>query len=261
MALYRGAVSLEPTRRAMSEPTILLLQARRVGDPILEHEYECFVNRTPHSAEAFRAVNMVDTPAGEEILREVDLVKVGGSGDLSVAQANFEWHDDFIDLIERIVDREIPMFASCFGFHALVKCFGGRLETDPDSAEIGTHEIRLTDEGRGDELFGEMPEVFEAQLGHKDSVVDLPRGLVRLAHSERCAVQAVRAVDRPIYATQFHPELTARDNIERYTRYIQNYKNIDETREEALRRAEDIHRESPEANRLLERFVLRYGGR
>lgn len=238
-------------------PRILLLQARQPGDSILKHEYECFVARTRYPTDAFTTVNLAEERVDRRLLADVDLVTVGGAGEFSIVEGGFRWYDELLDLMGLIVEREIPMFASCFGFHALVQCFGGRLETDPESAEIGTHEIRVTEEGSGDEFFGHLPERFNAQLGHKDSVVELPDGLVRLAHSERCRVQAVRVPKKPVVATQFHPELTAKDNIERYVRYIQNYKKFEETHEDALARAEDIHAPSPEANELLGRFVER----
>jgi len=243
-----------------SDPHILLIQARQPGDPILEHEFECFIAQTPLSPEAFTAVNMAESPMAPELLDRVDMVMVGGAGDYSLVERNFERHEELIDLIDVVLAREIPMFGSCFGFHALVEALDGRLVRDPERGEIGTHAITLTEEGRRDDFFGQLPDRFDAQLGHKDAVDELPDELVRLAASERCAVQAVRVPDKPIYATQFHPELSADGNIERYVRYLQNYKQIDESRDEALERAERIHRPSPEATRLLERFVDRIYG-
>ena len=239
------------------EPRILLLQARAPDDPILEHELDCFVRRTGLPRASFRAVNMAEVDFGPHLLDDVDLVTVGGAGDYSVVQGGFDWHEEMLALIGLVCERGTPMFASCFGFQALVQCFGGELETAPARAEIGTFTVRLTEEGRRDDFFGQLPEAFDAQFGHKDSVMRLPSGLTRLAASDRCPVQAVRVADKPIVATQFHPELSARDNIHRYVRYITNYKGFDETHEEAVARAERIHRESPEANRLLERFLDR----
>lgn len=242
------------------DPRILLIQARQPEDPILEHEFECFVSQTPLSPEAFTAVNLAESSVDADQLDRSDLVMVGGAGDYSIVERGFDWYDHLIEVVDVVCEREIPMFASCFGFHALVDSLGGRLVRDPDRGEIGTHAIHLTDGGRRDDFFGELPDRFDAQLGHKDSVVELPDPLVCMAGSDRCAIQAARIPGKPIVATQFHPELTADDNIERYVRYLQNYKQIDETREEALQRAERIHRTSPEACNLLGRFVERVTG-
>jgi GMP synthase (glutamine-hydrolysing) len=242
-------------RESTDAPHILLIQARQPDDPILEHEFECFVARTRFSPEAFTAVNMATESVSEELLQQVDLVTVGGAGDFSVVERGFDWHDELLGVMEQVVDRELPMFASCFGFQALVQVYGGELESLPECAEIGTHTVELTDEGREDAFFSHLPERFNAQLGHQDSVTELPGGLTRLAFSDNCPVQAVRVPGKPIYATQFHPELSADENIDRYVRYLQNYKQTDESREEALERAERIHSPSPEANELFRRFI------
>ncbi len=100
-----------------------------------------------------------------------------------------------------------------------------------------------------------MAPSFDAQLGHNDSVVEMPPGLACLARSERCSVQAVRVPGAPIVATQFHPELTDRDNIRRYLRYLEAYKKPGESMEQARERAEQMHRPSPRANALIAQFV------
>lgn len=238
-----------------NEPAILLLQARTEGDPILEHEFECFVDRVDCSTEAFHAVNMVTDGIEPGLLDEFDAVMVGGAGDFSIVEGDFEWYEPLMETMRAVIDRGVPMFASCFGFHALVAALGGRLAHSSERSEVGTFEIRLTDAGRKDSFFGQFPDRFDAQLGHKDSVDELPSKLVRLAESERCQIQAVRVPGEPIFATQFHPELSAADNIERYARYLQNYKGAEETHDEAMERAERIHRESPVANGLLEKFL------
>jgi GMP synthase (glutamine-hydrolysing) len=51
-----------------------------------------------------------------------------------------------------------------------------------------------------------LPETFEAFVGHKEAVTELPPHAVRLASSPSCPVQAFRVRSR-VYATQFHPEL------------------------------------------------------
>jgi GMP synthase (glutamine-hydrolysing) len=234
---------------------ILLLQARTPDDPILEHEYECFLERAGRPPEAFWAVNMATDPFGPELLADVDVVTVGGAGDYSLVEDDADWFEALFATMRSVVDRGVPMFASCFGLQAMVRALGGALARDSASSEVGTFEMRLTARGCRDPFFGNLPESFDAQLGHKDSVVELPDGCVRLAESERCPVQAVRIEGEPVYATQFHPELTARDNIERYARYIESYKGIDESYEEAMERAEALHRESPEAASLIERFL------
>ncbi len=236
-------------------PKILLLQAREPGDPMLEHELGCFAERCGLAAEAFEPVNMSADPLGEHLFEQADGVMVGGAGEYSVAKGGFDWHEPMLELMRTIVRRRVPMFASCFGFQALVQALGGRVETVSDMAELGTYEVTLTAAGRKDPIFGRHPDVFNAQFGHNDSATVLPDELVLLASSERCPHQAVRFSDAPIVATQFHPELCAEDNMQRYIAYLRNYEAAALTPEQAEEKARQMHRPSPHASHLLEEFV------
>ena len=245
----------------MSErsPRVVLLQARRAGDPILTHELECFAARVGLGVEAFRAVNMAADPFDATTLEGADLVMVGGAGDFSVVLGGFAWHEALLEMMRIIVRSGTPMFASCFGFQALVQALGGRLERDKSRSELGTHTLHLTEAGEADPTFGRMPHRFDAQFGHNDSAITLPEGLVNLASTDRCPLQAVRHVSAPVVATQFHPELSDRDNITRYLRYIEEYKKPGESMDEAREAAEAMHRPCPDALRLLPLFMEELG--
>jgi GMP synthase (glutamine-hydrolysing) len=234
---------------------VLLLQARQAGDPMLAHELDCFATRCGLDPEAFESVNMVVEGLDPKLLDGPDAVMVGGAGEYSVAQSGFAWHEPMLEFMRTITRKKVPMFASCFGFQALVQGLGGRVKTVPDMAELGTYEVTLTEQGRQDPIFGRHPDSFEAQFGHNDSATHLPEDLVWLASSERCAYQAVRFRDAPIVATQFHPELCAEENMERYIAYLQNYEAAALTDEQALEKARQMHRPSPHASHLLEEFV------
>ncbi|MFW5965916.1 MAG: type 1 glutamine amidotransferase [Persicimonas sp.] len=236
-------------------PKILLLQARHPGDPMLEHERRCFARRCKLPTEAFRVVNMARGCPGEHLLEDVDAVMIGGAGEFSLAERNFEWCDDLLAFMRALADRDIATFASCFGFQALAVAFGGRIESDPTRSEVGTFEVVLTPEGRRDPFFGSYPDRFDAQFGHNDSVTELPEEFIWLARSSRCDYQAIRHRSAPIVATQFHPELAMSDNIDRYVAYLQNYEADGVSLEEARKKARKIHRESPHASNLLCAFV------
>jgi GMP synthase (glutamine-hydrolysing) len=237
----------------------LLLQARQAGDPMLDHELECFAARCELPRQAFEPFNMAVNSPTPELLDGPDAVMVGGAGEYSVVTGGFAWHEPMLELMRAIARRRMPMFSSCFGFQALVQAFGGRVETRPGMAEIGTHTVSLTDEGARDPIFGQHPESFAAQFGHNDSVVELPDEFVWLARSERCDYQAIRLGDAPIVATQFHPELCAQDNIERYISYLQNYEAGALTADQASQKARQMHHESPHASRLLSEFIAHIG--
>src|SRR4029078_8660378 len=106
--------------------------------------------------------------------------------------------------------------------------------------------------GSADTIFSTLPPHFMAQAGHEDRVVQLTRDAELLASSARVKEQAFRFIGRPIYCTQFHPELDRAAMLERviaYPEYIARIARI--SFEEFVQNV----RETPGANLLLPRFV------
>jgi GMP synthase (glutamine-hydrolysing) len=197
-------------------------------------------------------VDLLTQPLSPGILEGSDALLVGGSGSYSVLDETPAIHG-FIDFLAEVCDIGFPTFASCFGFQAIALAVGGEVVSDPARAEVGSYRLTLTDAGAQDPLFSTLPSPFIAQLGHKDHVTALPDGVMNLASSERAPFQALKVVGKPIYATQFHPELTWEDNRLRFLRYMATYGALfGET--EAQERLES-HVPGPQANALLERFV------
>jgi GMP synthase (glutamine-hydrolysing) len=157
-----------------------------------------------------------------------------------------------LDGLRLIHQRHQPMFASCWGFQALARALGGQVRNDRRRAEVGTHPLQLTDAGRADPLFGRLPDPFIAQMGHEDHVITLPPGAVHLAASENVPHQAYTFADRPIYATQFHAELSADDlrkRIRSYPEYLKLLTGL--TFEEFCEQTQ----ETPECAQLAPRFL------
>jgi GMP synthase (glutamine-hydrolysing) len=112
--------------------------------------------------------------------------------------------------------------------------------------------LKLTDAGRSDPVFGMLPATFRGQAGHEDHVVRLPADAVLLASSDQVPEQAFRFIGKPIYCTQFHPELDRAAMLERvvaYPEYVERIARI--SYEEFVLRV----RETPESNSLLRKFV------
>jgi len=202
---------------------VMLLQARRPDDPMMEHEQNCFAEASGLGRDGFSFVNLVDRVPSWPELGECTALMVGGAGHYSVAECNGEFFPDTLDLLRRVVAERFPTFASCFGYQLIVHALGGRVEADHQRAEVGSFTVRLTDAGRSDQLFGGLPREFTAQLGHKDRAVAMPPAVPNLASSERSPLQALRIPGAPIWATQFHPELDERTNRDRYEAYIERY--------------------------------------
>lgn len=225
---------------------------------MLEAERSDFADHAGLEVEQLVPHDLLAGPPTLEDVRRHDALWVGGSGDYYVSDRSLPRIDETLGLIRRVVEAGHPTFASCFGFQLLVEALGGEVVHDPEGSEVGTFEVRLTRQGREDPLFGELPGSFPAQMGRKDRAERLPDGVLHLASSDRCAYHAVRVRDRPIWATQFHPELDRRRNLARFRRYADGY--AVSLSEEERRRAMERFEESPEAGTLLPRFLERVVG-
>ena len=244
----------------MTTPTnqIALLQARVAGDPMLEHEHQCFAQRAHLPYKAFKPINMTCQDLSLEALEGCQAVRIGGSGDFSVVVGGFDWHEPMLALLRQIAQRRMPCFASCFGHQALIQALGGELRRDPEHSEVGTYELTLNEDGQADPLFGILPQVFNAHFGHLDRVTVLPDAFTNMASSQLCAVQATRLGDAPIVTAQFHPELSYLDNLERWLNYLRNYSDPDTPVEEAEADARRRCFPGPESTTLIKRFVDLY---
>lgn len=236
-------------------PRYLLIQARNPGDPAREDEHRCFAARLSLPESAITPVDLLRQRLHRGLLEGADAVLVGGAGQYSVLDDLPEVRA-FIDFLADISQDGPPVFASCFGFQALVLGLGGEVIEDAEHAEVGSYPLQPTEAARADAVFGHLPAPFIAQLGHKDRAARLPEGVEHLASSERAPFQALRVTGRPVYATQFHPELTWEDNRNRFLRYMAEYGSLFGA--EAAQRQLDSHRPGPEANDLLPRFAAAF---
>jgi GMP synthase (glutamine-hydrolysing) len=89
-------------------------------------------------------------------------------------------------------------------------------------------------------------------MGHEDRVSQLPPGATRLASTALVDNQAYRFDGKPIYCTQFHPELNRDDILARvraYPSYVERIAGvtIDEFEAQCL--------DTPQTEALLRRFV------
>lgn len=198
---------------------VLLLQARDLDDPMLDHELACFRERIPHSYGLERS-NLVEGPWDEGILSGYTAIMVGGSGRYGAAENEEHWFEPVLGLLRRVTELDFPLFCSCWGHEALAVALGGRVEVDADGYELGLLPVRLSDAGAADELFTHLPDPFVTPIGHTEQVVRLPEQATLLASTDRCRVQAYRIGNKPIYSTQFHPELSSERLWERVDAYI-----------------------------------------
>lgn len=121
------------------------------------------------------------------------------------------WSDALLPYIREMAQRNLPVLGVCYGHQLLAEALGGKSGYHPDGAEIGTVEIRLTEQGQQDPLLGQMPAQFSVHVTHSQSALRLPDNAVLLAHNNYEPHQAFR-VNSNIWGVQFHPEFTAAVN-------------------------------------------------
>ena len=234
-------------------PRLLLLQARRPDDHAKMEERTSFAARLHLPLDAIVSHDLLQGPPTLDKVKAYQAVLIGGAGEFDVSKHNLPHFDATQQRLREIVNLGHPMFASCFGFQMLVQALGGRIIPDPENAEVGAFPLYLTPEAQEDELFGVLPPIFMAQLGHKERAERLPPGVINLAYSDRVAYQAFRVPGKPIWATQFHPELTREENLLRFQRYLSIYSKLF-TAEEIQQTLANF-RPSPETEKLLPRFL------
>ncbi len=247
-----GPASAPPPAGAAGPPLhCLLLQVRDPGDPMGPHEIESFRRALLPFDARVRVFDLLGGPLRAEALRGADLALMGGSGAYSAA-VPAPWLDQALDSLRAVYESGVPAFASCWGFQGMAAALGGAVIRDRRRAEIGTYEVVLTAEGRADPVFGRLGPSFKAQMGHEDLVAELPEGATLLASSALVANQAYRFEGRPVYCTQFHPELDRDGMLRRFRTYP---KYSEEVVGLTLPEIATRIAETPEAASLLRRFV------
>ena len=187
---------------------------------MLLHEQRCVARRAEPLDIAWSPHNVVETPVGPEVLAGVDAVVIGGSGDYSVYHPlSRRWVDPLARLVDAALEQGVPGFGICFGHQLLGEVLGGTVSLDPQTAEVGTVSLRLTDAGMADPVFGRLQEGFRAHTGHTDRVRSTPAGVDLMATGDTLTTQAFRVRGAPFWSAQFHPDLTGAEARSRYLAY------------------------------------------
>jgi GMP synthase (glutamine-hydrolysing) len=162
--------------------------------------------------------------------------------------------EELARLLDVVVERDFPFLGACYGIGVIGTHEGGTVDRE-FSEPISRVPIALTPDGRADPLLVDLPDEFEAFVGHKEAIQDLPANAVHLASSKACPVQAFR-VGRNVYATQFHPELDihglcTRIEVYKHAGYFEPHEA--ETLKQMAREGEVF-----DPPKILTRFVQRY---
>jgi|TARA_B100000809_G_scaffold8137_1_gene7909 GMP synthase (glutamine-hydrolysing) len=214
-------------------------------------EVLCFARSLPCTSSNIEVFDLLSGAPSTLALKRTDVVLIGGSGEHSVVRGG-PWLSRALDTMTELYAKSRPTFASCWGFQAMAQALGGTVVTDRDRAEVGTAWVELTHDGEADPVFGPLGKRFRVPIGHEDVVTKIPKSARLLASSDLVENQAFVFLDKPIYATQFHPELNRADLVARLTKYTEY---LPLTGHKSIKEFEDNTPETPESESILPRFL------
>ena len=96
----------------MSRLRYLLLQARYPDDPMREHERRCFARRLGTDPTRIVCWDLLNGPPALSVVREHDILLMGGSGDFLVSQRDLPQFSALMKLLADCTERCHPTFAS-----------------------------------------------------------------------------------------------------------------------------------------------------
>ncbi len=212
---------------------ILVLQFRT--DKSLTHERSCIIQSGNFNKDNFDFINILDHQKQDLGLINLDIYKgiiLGGSGENNISDWSPQRKKMILrikPLLNEIIKRDIPTLSICFGHQLIAHVLGGKVEANPNQSETGTSNIILNKNGQICPIFKGIPKSFYANVGHKDSVINLPKGAKLLASSNKCKIESYQLKNN-IYCVQFHPELDKDGMIFRINLFpdYAKEKNIDE---------------------------------
>ena len=242
-------------------PAPFLLLSIRAEDAAADDEYAAMMRFAGLDVSRLHRIRLTHRSLGQIDLADWSGIILGGgpynvsdtADSKSETQRRVE--SELLPLIGRIVDRDFPFLGCCYGVGTLGWVVGATVDrtfTEP----VGALTVSLTEEGRRDPLFADLPDVFDAYGGHKEGASWLPADLACLAFSADCPIQAFR-VGENVYATQFHPELDA-DGICTRIDVYKDYGYFAPETAESLKSAA-LQRSIDHPPTILRKFSERYG--
>lgn len=245
---------------ADSEHAPFLLLSIRGEDAAADDEYQAMMRFADLDENGMHRIRLTHRPLGPIDLDDWSGVILGGGPynvsdpqeSKSATQQRAE--SELLSLVEDVVDRDFPFLGCCYGVGILGSVIGATVDRSHPEP-VAAVRVTLTEAGREEPLFTELPDVFDAFGGHKEAASSLPAEAAHLASSPDCPVQAFR-VGANVYATQFHPELDLAGILTRIDVYKNHGYFAPESAETLKAAARQRHIEYPP--RIMRRFVDRY---
>ncbi len=200
-------------------------------------------------------------PGGLDLGTYAGIIVGGGPGCISDAPEDKSPVDAraeaaCLSLMPQITDQDLPFMGCCYGIGILAHHLGAEVSKDRYGEPVSAVPCTKTDAGEADPLLIDLPHQFDAFVGHKEAVQELPKDTAHLLRGDACPFQMIRHKQN-VYATQFHPEADA-DGFETRIRIYKNKGYFPP--EEADSLISMVHAaQVTHAPRILRNFVSRYG--
>lgn len=211
-------------------PNILGIQFRRNHSSI-EQEQRSLKREISSTAETDFISALSDTVDWRKpatFMPAYDAVILGGSGDFDFDGSRADDDEAKLTsgrlleklrpLLTYIFEHDVPTFGICYGHQMLGAFAGARVVCDATQKKTLSHQVKLLAvEESAAPVCTDLPNTFWAHYAHKDVLDRVPEGATLLMNGgTRCKVSALRYKNN-IYSTQFHPELSYTDLVERMT--------------------------------------------
>lgn len=164
--------------------------------------------------------------------------------------------EQILSLMPAVTANDVPFLGCCYGIGILAHHLGAAVSKERFHEPVSVVRASLTEDGAKDPVLTGIDATFDAFVGHKEAVQELPADCTHLVEGEACPFQMIRYGDN-VYATQFHPEadgdvFALRIRIYRDKGYFEPQ---DADRLTAAARLGDPHA----GTRILRNFVRQYG--
>jgi GMP synthase-like glutamine amidotransferase len=176
----------------------------------------------------YETVQFRDVNSSYRVDNGIDAIIISGSAARIVESSDRDMFEGTINLIKNC---NLPIFSICYGHQLLCWAKGARVGSLAEPVIDRFEKIRIIEV---DEIFADFEECSSIQLAqsHYDYVLRESlnqAGLVLLADSPSCEVEAIKHNHNPFYGVQFHPErinIRGESHLEGH-KIIENfYKNV-----------------------------------
>ncbi len=163
-------------------------------------QYCHLIARKVRDLGVYSEVRPSDTPAAE---------LVGAKGLIISGGPNSVYDPASPTVDPAIFQSGARVLGICYGQQLMAHLLGGTVQLMADKGEYGlaTLDLLTGDAGSHSTLFNGITGRQQIWMSHRDLVVAAPPGFSVLASTATCAIAAIEAPERGLYAVQFHPEV------------------------------------------------------